>query len=52
MVGVDPTGNGTGDSGGVSSSYSRAGITEGDVEVSQGGQRGEDGPVRRRGKLR
>lgn len=55
MVSVDAAGNSTGDSGGMGGSDLRAGIAKGDVEMSQGGQRGEDGPIERyklRGKLR
>lgn len=50
VVGIDAAGDSTGDSGGVGSGDLGAGISEGDVEVAEGGQRGEDSPVRR-GKL-
>lgn len=48
VVSINATGNGAGDSGGVGASNLGAGIAEGYVEVSQGGQRSEDGPVQRR----
>lgn len=47
MVSVDAASDSTGDSGGVGGGDLRAGIAKGDVEVSQGGQRGEDGPIER-----
>lgn len=47
VVSVNAAGDGAGNSGGVSGGDLRAGIAEGDVEVPQGGQRGENGPVRR-----
>lgn len=51
VVSVDAAGDSAGNGGGMGSGDLGAGISEGDVEVPQGGQRGENGPVRRH-KLR
>lgn len=51
VVSVDAAGDGAGNSGGVGGGDLGAGIAERDVEVPQGGQRGENCPVRRH-KLR